>query len=149
MKENENINEYMISATEVLYILSYLPQYTISRIPEGFIKFLKEYQISGYKPSFDLSFKIDKIEISEKTKALLAIVYRNYICSESERNEFDKILCENEKIYQMELRKKYNYNNIFNHNEIERKQQISEQLIEYKKPKWYKKIFQKILKLLK
>lgn len=90
-------NEYNISVTEVLEILKYLPQSMISKIPTKFMEFLKENSIPEYKPEFDYSKGLDKLSLINKTRALLAMIYRNYICSDEERVEYDKILIENEK----------------------------------------------------
>lgn len=129
-------NEYRKSVTEVIYILKYLPEHTVSKIPIKFMDFLNEHSISDYKPNFDFSQGLDKVMLSNKTKALLAMIYRNYICTEEERAEYDKILCKNEEIYQNNLREKYNPDNIFK----KEKQKITDdnsisnemQIVEYK-----------------
>ena len=41
------------------------------------------------------------------------MIYRNYICSEKEKIEYEKILKQNENTYQVELREKYNPDNLF------------------------------------
>lgn len=113
MKELNVSEEYQIASTEVLSILEYLPQSEIDKIPYKFKKFLKENSISDYKPSFDYSLGLDKIELKHKTKLLLAMIYRNYICSEEERLEYNKILYQNEETYQKYLKEKYNPDDIF------------------------------------
>lgn len=112
MKEVSVSEEYKIAATEVLSILGYLPQSEVDKIPNKFKEFLKENSISDYNPSFDYSFGLDKIELKHKTKLLLAMIYKNYLCSEEERLEYDKILCQNEETYQKYLREKYNPDNL-------------------------------------
>ena len=105
--------EYKIAATEVLDILEYLPKNTVNKIPSKFKEFLKANSIVDYKPNFDYSKGLDKIQLTHKTKLLLAMIYQNYICSEEEKNKYNKILQENEEKYQNELREKYNPDNIF------------------------------------
>lgn len=113
MKKVSVSEEYKIATTEVLSILEYLPQNEVDKIPNKFKEFLKENSLSAYKPSFDYFQGLDKIELKYKTKLLLAMIYRNYICSEEERLEYDKILYQNEEYYQRRLREKYNPDDIF------------------------------------
>ena len=106
-------NEYSVAITEVLYILKYLPKDMTANIPTNFLKYLNENSIPDYKPDFDLSKGLDNVRLKHKTKILLAIIYRNYICSEQERLDYDKILIQNENEYQIKLKEKYNTDNIF------------------------------------
>ena len=106
-------NEYSVAITEVLYILKYLPKDMTANIPTNFLKYLNENSIPDYKPDFDLSKGLDNVRLKHKTKILLAIIYRNYICSEQERLDYDKILLQNENEYQIKLKEKYNTDNIF------------------------------------
>lgn len=119
MREIKVSEEYKIAATEVLSILEYLPQSEVDKIPNKFKEFLKENSLSSYKPIFDYSLGLDKIELKHKTKLLLTMIYRNYICSEEERLEYDKILYQNEEAYQKYLREKYNPDDIFKKADIQ------------------------------
>lgn len=73
MKKVSVSEEYKIATTEVLSILEYLPQNEVDKIPNKFKEFLKENSLSAYKPSFDYSQGLDKIELKYKTKLLLAM----------------------------------------------------------------------------
>ena len=106
-------NEYSVAITEVLYILKYLPKDMTANIPTNFLNFLNENSIPDYKPDLDLSKGLDNVRLKHKTKILLAIIYRNYIWSEQERLDYDKILLQNENEYQVKLKEKYNTDNIF------------------------------------
>ena len=105
--------EYKVAITEVLYILNYLPNSLTSNIPTNFLNFLNKNSIPNYNPNFDLTKGLDNVKLKNKTKILLAIIYREYICSEQERLAYDKILTKNEDEYQIKLKEKYNTNNIF------------------------------------
>lgn len=105
MKKNIVSYEYKIASTEVLTILEYLPEEIVKRIPEKFKEFLKINSMSNYKPQFDFSMGLDKIELKKKTKLLLAMVYRNFICSYEKRKEYDIILGKNEENYQRNIKK--------------------------------------------
>ena len=150
MKNNIVSREYSIAATEILDVLEHLPKRIVGKIPTKFMEFLKSVSDSDYEVKIDYSKGLDKIELQDKSKALLAMIYRNYLCTEQERKEFDEILLENERKYQEELRRKYNPDNIFK--KEEEKIEVLEgntQLIEYKESKWYHKILDKIKKFFK
>ena len=96
MKNNVEISEYRIAATEVVYILDYFSEEFKANIPTNFLKFLNEQAIPDYNPNFDFSHGLDRLELRNKTKALLAMIYRNYMCSEKEKVEYEKNLKQNE-----------------------------------------------------
>ncbi len=148
MKNNIQTREYRLATTEVKYILDYLPKKMKTSIPVDFLKFLDKQSIPDYNPNFDFSQGLDKLKLSRKTKALLAMIYRNFICSEEEKIKYDKILNQNENLYQIELRKKYNPDEIFQKNKKETNiisnSKDKVQLVEYKESK-----FTKFINLLK
>lgn len=120
MNYTVDTNEYKVSITEVLYILKYLPNSLTSNIPTNFLNFLNNNSIPDYNPDFDLSKGLDNVKLKNKTKILLAIIYREYICSEQERSDYNKILTQNENEYQIKLKEKYNINDIFNETKKEK-----------------------------
>lgn len=142
-------NENSIAITEVLHILKYLPDSLTSNIPTKFLNFLNENSIPDYKPDFDLSKGLDNVKLKHKTKILLAIIYRNYICSEQEKLDYDKILTQNENEYQIKLKEKYSTDNIFKETKTEKNSDNINQLVIYKKSyftrikEFIKKIFHK------
>ena len=151
MKNNVEISEYRIAATEVACILDYFSEEFKANIPTNFLKFLNEQAIPEYNPNFDFSHGLDRLELRNKTKTLLAMIYRNYICSEKEKIEYEKILKQNENTYQVELREKYNPDNIFQKDKKEyntlNNERDTVQLVKYKESKlikfinWFKKLF--------
>lgn len=151
MKNNVEISEYRIAATEVVYILDYFSEEFKANIPTNFLKFLNEQAIPDYNPNFDFSHGLDRLELRNKTKALLAMIYRNYMCSEKEKVEYEKNLKQNENTYQIELREKYNPDNIFQKDKKEyntlNNERDNVQLVKYKESKlikfinWFKKLF--------
>ena len=140
-------NEYSVAITEVLYILKYLPKDMTSNIPSDFLEFFNENAISTYKPDFDLSKGLDNVKLNHKTKILLAIIYRNYICSEQERLDYDKILIQNENEHQIKLKEKYNTDNIFKETKTEKNSDNINKLVIYKKSYFtrFKDFIKKIL----
>lgn len=113
MNKNIELDQYKKSVAEVIDILNYLPKEMTCKIPRKFWMFLEKQCSAEYKPNFDFSNGLDKIKVSNKTKNLLAMIYRNYMCSEEEKIYYDKILFLNEEKYQKELKEKYKTDNLF------------------------------------
>ncbi len=140
-------NKFNIAVTEVLYIIKYFfSTFAKSKIPDSFIKFLKENSISGYNPKFNRKSEIKDLPINEETKSLLALVYRDYLCTEEEKQEFNNILIKNNEEYQEELRKKYNSNNIFKKKQITRTNALPAKV---KENSIFKRILEQIKKIFK
>ena len=134
--------EMQIAAKEMNILLeNIVPNEYISKIPQKFRDFLKEIEDKEHIFNIDLEKEIDEQNITEKTKDLITVIYRNYWCNEEEREKIDRILTENEREYQEELRKKYNPDNIFKKQKEENN--ISSEnlsLIEYKPNTIFEKI---------
>lgn len=143
MIENRVISqEYRIAATETLTILNNFSEETLIIIPKKLIEFLKKVSIDGY----EMKLNDNKgQQINDKTKALLAMIYRNYLCTESEKVEFDKKLLKNEEKYQNTLKEKYSLD-VFKNKKEENIHKIT--LVEYKEV-WYKRLLNNILHFFK
>ena len=106
-------HEYQEAATETLKILENTDIDDVKKIPKKFLEFLEKISSKTYNPIFDYSKPIRELNLKPKTKALLGIIYLKYWANEEERNIFRKKTKEKEKLYQLELREKYNTNNLF------------------------------------
>lgn len=91
------INEYSEAVSETLEVLKFMEDELLNKIPLEIIKKLKEQKSSTYINKFDNAIEIDFDKLDEKTKDILAVLYRDYIANEEERIEFDKLLDENER----------------------------------------------------
>ena len=135
-------NDLKIAAKELNEILkNMVPEEYIFKIPEKFREFLNEIEDKNYECKLDFEKNIDEQNITEKTKDLITVIYRNYWCTVEERNNLDIILTENEKRYQEELIKKYNPDELFKKKEeirVDTSDNVS--LIEYKKSTIFDKI---------
>lgn len=105
--------EFAEATTEINKILSYLPTEYVEKIPNKLRTFFLNVESKEYEPNIDPYKKLDEQDLKPKTKTLLTIIYRNYWGNEQEKAELDKILIENDKKYEDELRKKYNLDDIF------------------------------------
>lgn len=143
------VNErYAIAMTETLHYLKGVRQNDLDKIPNKFMTFLKDNACKDYKCEFDYTRPLEKLNLKNETRGLIAIICLNYWCeTEEQRNNFRKHLDENEKRYQEELREKYNPDNLFKnkYNEIPSEFTENTQLIEIQQYPWYKRLYQKIL----
>lgn len=144
--------EYSEAIVEVLDILQYSDDYIVGKIPKKLIEFWERNKSTTYKPNLDHSKPINEMNLKDKTKSLITMIYLNYLCDETQKKNTQLILKNNEEKYQKELREKYNPDNIFNRNqginkEIEGDTETKEniQMIEYKES-IFRKIINKILK---
>lgn len=108
--------EYSEAIVEVLELLKHTEKELVDKIPHKLIEFWNKIASSNYKANINHSEKIENMNLKQKTKALLGMIYRNYWCTPEERKEYDIILKENEERYQEECRKKYNPDDIFKSN---------------------------------
>ena len=134
------------AAVEFNCILEYTEEKLKKRIPQKFLDFLKEIQSNTYKFEYDKNKRLSEQNLKPKTRGLIALVYKDYICDEDEKKEYLRII--QEKIMQKEVdkRKKYNPDNIFKNKEkksIENPTSSIVSMIEYKESV-FKRVLDKI-----
>ncbi len=121
--------EQAYAYAELLEILSCMEDEYTSKIPKKLIAVFKENASDSYKKHIDVTKPLEEQEISQKTAALIGMLTLQYWCeSEEQKQELINIFKENERIYQENLRKKYNPDNIFNNNPS--KEDIAENMVE-------------------
>lgn len=130
-----NINQAL---SEVYIILRYSDSNLINKIPLKFISMVNKFRDPSYKIQIDENKSLNEQKLLPETRQILALIYRDYLCDEKEREELIKK--NNKKIE--EMNNTYDIKNVFekrstNIKEINNK----EQLIVVKQEKWYDKIF--------
>lgn len=143
--------EYQRSLTELNSILNYMNVEYIKKIPTKFIDFIKKNMDKDYIPNIDKNVPINQQELKKDTKILLSLIYRNYWCdNETKKELFNQDLID-KKNFEQEMIERYNPDNIFKNKQHQEETVVEThtELIEYKEPKWYQKIFAKILRLFK
>lgn len=137
--------EYRQALFEVYKILENTDEEIKNKIPEKFIKFVKENMDTNYKFELEKGKELVRQNLKSETKQIIALIYKYYICVEEER----KKIVENGKIdirknfyIDFNKNKKSKIKNIQNRDEIEN---FETSLLEIKKEKWYKKLINKIL----
>lgn len=105
--------DYKEAVGEVLIILEHTEESLINKIPKQLMEFWREIASKDITLVVDTSKSLTELNLKPKTKALIAMIYRNYWCTPEERKEYDKILRENEEKFQEAARQKYNPDDIF------------------------------------
>lgn len=147
--------EYKEAITEVLDILYNSDEDLLGKIPKKLIDFWERNKSKTYKPNLNHDLPLSKMNLRNKTKSIISMIYLNYICEDEEKDTIKGILKSNEDEYQLKLREKYNPDNIFKNKsvsintEVDNDRDISKnaQMIEYKESV-IKRIVKKILGIL-
>lgn len=144
------------AVAEVLEILSNSEKEITNKIPENFMRFLKENADKEYKVNIDFNNEHWDDTIKKETKVILALIYRDYLVSEEEKIRLLKEEKERLDKEEQELHEKYNPDNLFKNNvtttkkeNIEEKQEElnNMKMIEVKEDSWFKKIWKKIISM--
>lgn len=144
--------EFAEASAEINEILKYMPDEELKKIPSKLRDFFKEVASKDYITNINPDLPLDKQQIKEKTKDIIALIYRNYWCSEEERKELDQKLIENDRKFEEELREKYNPDNIFKNNVTTTKKEepeikeekIEQSLVVQETEKWYQRFLNMI-----
>lgn len=137
---------------EIDTILNFMDYEYIKAIPEKLRNLFKEKKAINYEINIDPNKPLKEQNLKEESLSILAVLNYNYWCKdEAKKEDLIKKYSENERIYQEKLREKYNPENIFKQGTKEEKQNIQEDvsLLKIEEPKWYQKIFEKILRIFK
>ena len=149
--------EFAEASAEMNEILKYMPDEEIEKIPSKLREFFKEVESKDYVTNINPDLPLDEQNIKEKTKDIIALIYRNYWCSEEERKELDQKLIENDRKFEEELREKYNPDNIFKNNVTTTKKEepevkeekIEQSLVVQETEKWYQRFLNMIKRWFK
>ena len=145
---------YAEAISETLDILEHTKKEDVDKISPKFMEYLRNNASPNYISNLDHSKKISDMDLKQKTKVILAIIYRKFWCDDEQKIEFDKKIKNNELIYQEELREKYNPDNIFknknNSSEIVQDNISNETaIVKYKEKNFIQKLFDKIKNLFR
>lgn len=99
--------------SEVYSVLNLLDENDLRRIPEDILFFIKA-NMSEDVDYMDKNQSLDEIKVTREAEDMLALLTYHYLCDDTEKVEVNKIMEENEKKHQEELKEKYNPDNVFN-----------------------------------
>ncbi len=140
---------YKKAFAEVLEVLHHSDRTIIEKIPKDFITFLTQNSDQSYNVQIDFTNATWEDTVKPETQAILALIYRDYIVSSEEREKLLKEEKEEQDKIENEIREKYNPDNIFKEKKASsvQKTEIVTQLTAVQESPWYKKLFNKILKI--
>lgn len=142
--------EYLKAFSEVEQIIKLMPETLQKKIPDRFKNIISTEKSQTYIPHIEEPF--EECNIMEETKIILAVIYRDFLCSKQEKKEIK--LKDSQKLleYEKELREKYNTDKLFKNkkeSDVEYESKNETSMIIVQEEKWYKKIFNIIKNLFK
>lgn len=143
---------YRIAMAETLHYLKGISQDDVEKIPKKLMQFLKDNASQDYKCEFDYTKPLNELNLTDEAKGLIAMICLNYWCETDEQKiKFRNHLNANEQVYQEELRKKYNVDDIFKKKDISSNMEaepenINKLSIKVKSENIFKRLFDCVLK---
>ena len=148
--------KYKKALSEVNIILAHTEKEVKDKIPEYFIQYIKENMDKNHRIKIQNNKELLEQNIMLETKQIIALMYRDYICTKDEREKlirqekekYKKIEKEKQEKYKIDFKKiaqRKTQKNIID--KVKTKEKSS--LIERKEEKWYNNIIDKILKIFK
>lgn len=135
-----SVKELKLSAVEINTIFENMPNEILEKIPLGVKDFFKQIASDSYHFEYDKSKRLDEQILMPKTKGILALLYRDYISSETERKEFisyyNSFLEEKQKSQNMP-----NVQKTLDTVQTNTKQSSDTMIVTITKDKWYQKLF--------
>lgn len=144
--------EYREAFSEVEQIINLMPTSLSNKIPLGFKQIVSTEKSKTYYPK--ISEPIEECTLKEETTIILAVIYRDFLCSKQEKEKLIERDSNNLQEFEKELRKKYNPDNIFKNRKnsqpvLEHNISVENAIIEYKEKNFIQKIFEKIKHIFK
>ena len=126
--------------SEVYEIIMNLEPELYNKIPKHFVENIKRKKDNNYECCIDYSKDLNAQPLLKETRVLLSLIYRDYLCDKAE-----KMFLLNKE--ELALKNIYSYDNLFKNRK--KSNQPETYLIEVRKEKWYKKLFNFFRNILK
>ncbi len=108
---------YSKAYTEVLEIMTYLPEEEQRKIPVERIEFYFENRDKEYDFHYDETIPFDEQKILPETQAIIVTLFRDYFATDEQKEKLEEILKHNEIIEQRAIDEKFYYEDIFHHDD--------------------------------
>ncbi len=143
---------YKEAFSEVDEIFGLMPRGLLNKIPNEFKQIIKTEKSKDYTPH--IQEPMENYSLKEETIIVLALIYRDFLCSKEEKEELKLRDAQKIKEAEDELREKYNPDNLFKNRKVEEQntESITTQetaIVEYKERNFIQKIFEKIKHLFR
>ena len=142
---------YEKALAEAFAVIMKLEFSDIQKIPDEFLNTLKNNMDQEYYTTLNIDEEYIDNNLSEDTKGILGLVYRDYLTEESERKELVEGENKSEEEYQEVLRDMFQSDLVFKNNDTnEEKKEVKQEvrMIKQEELKWYEKLKIKIKKAL-
>ena len=129
--------KYANAFVEVLDIIFNLSESEYNKIPSKFIELLEENSNTEYEFIYDPNKTLDEQNVSLEAKAIIAVICRDFLASEEEKNEIIQKEKDELQEYEKMQREKYNPEQLFyndNNSNIEEQNNEETSIVEYKEP---------------
>lgn len=142
---------YEKALAEAFAVIMKLEFSDIQKIPDEFLNTLKNNMDQEYYTTLNIDEEYIDNNLSEDTKGILGLVYRDYLTDETERKELVEGENKSEEEYQEVLRDMFQSDLVFKNNDTnEEKKEVKQEvrMIKQEELKWYEKLKIKIKKAL-
>lgn len=134
--------EQAMAYTEVVQVLKYMPKEDVNKIPKEILEYYYNNRDVSYDFSIDTNKPFEEQVLLEKTKVVLAILFRDYWATDEQREKIHEKENYDIQLLEEKKRKKYNSANIFANKKDKTLETEIKSLVEYKKETWYTKFLQ-------
>ena len=136
------------TATEVNIVFENLSSDVLAKIPMNIREFFKKIASNSYQFEYDKNKTLNEQDLKPKTKGILALLYRDYICDEAEKQEYIKEYNQFKEKQEQAKREKYNPEDLFKtpKNEIQYNEILP---VVYEKNRWYTKFLNLVKRIFK
>ncbi len=143
--------EFKDACYEVLEILKYVKKEDLEKIPKEEIKILKEYANYNHNFQYGPNKHIKEQEVLKLTKGIIAQYFYQYTATDKQKEKIRLKQQYDLQTIEKEKEKNYDYSKMFEKEQRTYEDEKSENIlpIEYKKERWYVRIFNKILKFFR
>ena len=145
---------YKEAFSEIDAIFKLMPSNLLNKIPKKFREIIESEKSMTYNPI--IKEPIEEFELKEETIIILALIYRDFLCSNEEKEQLKLRDAQKIKEAEEELSIKYNIDDIFKKRKNTQTDLVTEkvqsnqgsQLMVFEE-KWYRKIFNIIKNIFK
>lgn len=109
--------DYSKAYTEVLEIMTYLPEEEQSKIPMERIEFYFENRDENYDFHYNENIPFNEQQILPETQAIIITLFRDYYATDEQKEKLEKILNHNDLIRQENINEVFNYESFFKQDE--------------------------------
>lgn len=103
--------DYADLAAEMNILLRYIDDELVEKIPQKIIEFFQDIASPHFKSRIDPRLPLDQQLLLPSTECMLTLLYRQYWCTNEEREELDELLLAGEEVRQQE--EQATFDNIF------------------------------------